>query len=195
MKTLKYFSSFTSVIKKSRFIGFAYPIIDELDAKQKIKDIQNKYSDARHVVYAYKIGNDIVRKENSSEPAGTAGLPILSVIENNELTNTLIIVVRYFGGVLLGASNLYRAYSDTAQGTIIKNEIIDIQNYAKYKVKISYIDYATLNSLASKDGEVKIFDCDFGVSIVVNLAILKTTKNSFLIGLMQNNISIGDVWL
>lgn len=195
MKTLKFISTYKLVVKKSRFIGFAYPINNEEDAKNRIKELQSKYFDARHIVYAYKIGDSIIKKENSSEPAETAGTPILCAIENCELTNVLVVVVRYFGGVLLGASNLYKAYMDTAVNTINQNEIITLSKYIIYKVKLSYVDYAVVNSLANKLDDVKVLDGDFGVEIIINIGIKEKTNNQFLLDLIKGKDSIGELWL
>ena len=121
MKIISREGKFEQNINKSRFLGFSYFVENEQKAQQIIKKIENKYCDCRHVTYAYKIHPNIEKKGNSSEPAGTAGAPIFAVIEKNELTNVLIVVVRYFGGVLLGAQNLYRAYFSTALNAIENN--------------------------------------------------------------------------
>jgi len=101
-------------INRSTFYGFCHPINSEEDALKIINNYRNKYHDARHVVFAYVLHPNIMKIENDSEPAGTAGPPIYNAITKVGLTNTLVVVVRYFGGILLGAGPLLRAYSQTA---------------------------------------------------------------------------------
>ena len=106
-------------IKKSRFITYLYNLdnIDEVD--DIIKKIKDEHKKARHVVYVYKIGSN-GKINDDGEPKGTAGMPIFNVIEKNNLNNILIVVVRYFGGIKLGAGGLFRAYSKSASEIIKK---------------------------------------------------------------------------
>ena len=98
------------IVKKSKFIGYYYKI-DNIDEINKIIDnLKKEHKKARHIPYAYKIGN-IVKKSDDKEPNGTAGLPILNIIEIKNLDNVIILVVRYFGGIKLGAGPLTRAYA------------------------------------------------------------------------------------
>ncbi len=101
--------------KKSRFIGYAEPVATEADALSFISRIKAKHWDARHNVFAYFIReNSVCRYSDDGEPHGTAGVPILDVIKKNELKNVVIVVTRYFGGVLLGTGGLVRAYTQAA---------------------------------------------------------------------------------
>ncbi len=113
--------------KRSKFLAFAFPVRSVEDVKQIVAEYQKKYYDARHVCYAYMLGAE--RKEfranDNGEPSGTAGKPILGQINSNELTNILIIVVRYFGGVKLGTSGLIVAYRLAAAEAIAAAEIIE----------------------------------------------------------------------
>lgn len=106
-------------VKKSKFITFLYNIDDENDVSNIIKSIKNNHKKARHVVYVYKIDNT-AKINDDGEPKGTAGMPIFNVIEKNNLNNVLIVVVRYFGGIKLGASGLFRAYSKSASEIVKK---------------------------------------------------------------------------
>lgn len=101
--------------KKSVFIGHSFFVTSEEESMEKINNIKNKYSDATHNVWAYSLRKYSAQKcSDDGEPQGTAGLPILSVIKNNEIVDTAIVVTRYFGGILLGAGGLIRAYSKAA---------------------------------------------------------------------------------
>ena len=106
-------------IKKSRFITYLYNIDDENKVKEIVTNIRNEHKKARHVVYVYKI-NNTAKINDDGEPKGTAGMPIFNVIEKNNLNNVLIVVVRYFGGIKLGAGGLFRAYSKSASEIIKK---------------------------------------------------------------------------
>ena len=107
----------------SKFLAFAEPIADEEQAKTRIAWYKKKYHDARHVCYAYRIGPDLWRTKDDGEPHGTAGLPILRSIDAQGLDNILVVVVRYFGGTLLGTGGLmvaYRAATNDALGNAEK---------------------------------------------------------------------------
>ena len=113
------------VEKKSRFIANVFYVEDQKQAEEKIAEISKKYWDARHNCYAYVIGvnSENTKCSDNGEPSGTAGKPILEVITGAGLTNVLIIVTRYFGGVLLGTGGLVRAYTAAAQAGIAASEI------------------------------------------------------------------------
>ena len=113
--------------KRSKFLAFAIPVTNVDEVKQHVAEYQKKYYDARHVCYAYMLGAERLdfRANDNGEPSGTAGKPILGQINSNELTNILIIVVRYFGGVKLGTSGLIVAYRLAAAEAIANAEIIE----------------------------------------------------------------------
>jgi len=108
------------VERKSRFIGYAMPIADEAAALDFLNEVKAKHRDATHHVYAFQAGeqNEIMRSSDDGEPAGTAGRPVLEVIKKESLSDTAVVVVRYFGGVLLGAGGLVRAYGKSAAQAI-----------------------------------------------------------------------------
>lgn len=113
--------------KRSKFLAFAIPVTTVEEVKEYVAQYQKKYYDARHVCYAYMLGHERLdfRANDNGEPSGTAGKPILGQINSNELTNILIIVVRYFGGVKLGTSGLIVAYRLAAAEAIAAAEIIE----------------------------------------------------------------------
>lgn len=104
------------VIKKSRFIAVGFPVESEADARDKIAALKKEFYDARHIAYAYRIDDGQVFQKSSDdgEPSGTAGKPILNFMIKENIINAIILVVRYFGGIKLGAGGLTRAYSGTA---------------------------------------------------------------------------------
>lgn len=138
--------------KKSNFLSFVYPINNEEMALEYINNAKKKYYDARHVVFAYKLKEqNISRFSDDGEPQGTAGVPILDVIIKNQLENVLIIIVRYFGGVLLGAGGLIRAYSKAAATGII--DIVTMSECIEFELICPYNLLKTIEYLLKK------FDC------------------------------------
>ena len=100
-------------IKKSKFYGYYYEVDTTEEVDNILKEIKKEHKKARHVCYGYKIDN-LVKRTDDGEPSGTAGIPIFTIIEKKELNHILIIVVRYFGGIKLGAGGLFRAYMQTS---------------------------------------------------------------------------------
>ncbi len=117
---MKLINSSEITIKKSKFIGLYYEVTDIQEVTNILADLKKEHKKSRHMPYAYKIGSN-VKKSDDKEPSGTAGLPILNIIDKNNLNNCLIIVIRYFGGIKLGAGGLLRAYSNAAKEAI-KND-------------------------------------------------------------------------
>lgn len=127
----------TLTIEKSRFIAYLKPIFNEEEYKEYLKQIKKKHYDSTHVCSALICGN-IKRSNDDGEPSGTAGAPILNVLEKNNLNNTCALVVRYFGGIKLGAGGLIRAYSNAVVETLKKAIIVEDIKYPKYQIKLSY---------------------------------------------------------
>ncbi len=182
-------------ISKSKFIGFTFYVENEIQANEIIKKLKNKFCDCRHLVYAYKIYPDIEKKENSSEPAGTAGAPILSAIIKNDLTNILIVVVRYFGGVLLGASNLYRAYSSTALETIALSNMISIEKYKVFAFNCDYTTYSRIVDISQKDVSLKVLAANFENSVDVRLAVKEDNLSILKTFNIAQSSFVEEIWL
>lgn len=113
--------------KNSKFIGYAYPITSENEVKNHIENLKKEHFSARHWCYAYQIGTENIkfRANDDGEPSNSAGMPIYGQIQSFEITNVLIVVVRYFGGVKLGVGGLISAYKTTAQLTLEEANIIE----------------------------------------------------------------------
>jgi uncharacterized YigZ family protein len=114
---MKLLSTYTYEIKKSKFIGYYYEVNSIEEINIILETLKKENKKARHIPYAYKIDN-IIKKSDDKEPSNTAGTPIYNIIEKNNLNNCFIAVVRYFGGIKLGAGGLLRAYSNTAKNLI-----------------------------------------------------------------------------
>lgn len=117
---MKLLNEFTLEVKKSKFIGYYYEVFNVEEIESILESLKKEHKKARHVPYAYKI-NGQIKKSDDKEPSGTAGMPILNIIDKNNLNYVLIVVVRYFGGTKLGAGGLVRAYSNTAKECIKTN--------------------------------------------------------------------------
>lgn len=161
------------VIKKSKFIASVFYIENEEDACQKIKKIKKKYFDARHNCYAYRIKdkNSIIEKYNDDgEPSGTAGQPILNVLRGKGLENVLIVVTRYFGGILLGTGGLVKAYTQSTKFVLDTTNIIKKEIGMKVKINIQYSELEKMNYYMRQNG-IKIYKMDFLQDIEVYLEI------------------------
>lgn len=143
--------------KGSKFIALAFPVESEAQIKEKLAEIQKQYFDARHHCYSYILGpnKDAYRLNDNGEPSGTAGRPIHGQLLSKDLTNTLVIVVRYFGGIKLGVSGLINAYKTAAKDALDHATIIEKTVDVTYKVSF---DYSVMNSVMQllKDPYVSI---------------------------------------
>ena len=126
--------------KKSRFIATVCPVKTEEEAKIFIDEIKKKYWNATHNVFAYQIGehNEIQRFSDDGEPQGTAGMPVLDVLQREEIKNAVVVVTRYFGGTLLGTGGLVRAYGKAAKEGLIASGICEVILYKKFYITVSY---------------------------------------------------------
>ena len=127
----------TIIIEKSRFICYMKHIDNELDFKEYLNTIKKKHYGADHVCSGF-ISNNIKRSNDDGEPSGTAGAPILSVLEKNNLNEMCAIVVRYFGGIKLGAGGLIRAYSNAVSQCLNKGILVENVEYPKYSLALTY---------------------------------------------------------
>ena len=128
-------------IKKSRFIGLIYPCTSEAEAATHLKTLHTEHSSANHIAFAYRIKTEkgtICRFHDAGEPSGTAGKPIFKYIEGHDLINVLCVVVRYFGGIKLGAGGLTRAYGNTAKQAIEAADIDEFIELARLSVVLDY---------------------------------------------------------
>lgn len=148
--------------KGSKFLSFAYPVNNELEIKEILESLKKQYHDARHHCYAYILGKDgqDFRANDDGEPGHSAGDPILGQIRSNNLTNTLIVVVRYFGGTKLGVGGLITAYKTAAAEAISANEIVTAIVTEKISFDFDYLDMNEVMRL-TKTHDLKILDQHF----------------------------------
>ena len=158
--------------KRSKFLAFAIPVQTLDDVKREVEAYQKKYYDARHVCYAYRLGErrELFRANDNGEPSGTAGKPILGQIDSRELTNVLVIVVRYFGGIKLGTSGLIVAYKAAAAEALDATEHIEKTINDEILLKFSY---PLLNDVLRivKEENPRIVEQIFDKECIVRLSI------------------------
>lgn len=161
--------------KGSKFIALAYPVLLEEDVKDILFDLRKQYHDARHHCYAYVIGynGENWRANDDGEPSSTAGKPIHGQILSRELTNTLVVVIRYFGGTKLGVSGLINAYKTAASEALDANEIVERTVNDIYKVTFAYPATNEVMRLI-KEEDLPVIDQQFDSSCAVTLGIRQT---------------------
>lgn len=176
-KMIKGCSEATLIERKSEFISHAAPVYSEEEAVQFINSLRKKYYNATHNCYAYIIGESsgIQRSSDDGEPSGTAGIPILEVIRKEAITNTIIVVTRYFGGTLLGAGGLIRAYTESAAKAVRAAGLIKVQPFAALRV---HIDYSYLGKLQYEIPRKDYILADVVYSDLVDIQVLAGTDQS-----------------
>lgn len=161
------------VEKKSRFIANIYNVESKEEAEEKIKQIKKKYYDAKHHCFAFSIieENEIAQKSSDDgEPSGTAGAPILNIIKSNNLQNVLIIVTRYFGGILLGTGGLTRAYSESAGKVVEQSELIQKEPGMEVNLSIDYNDNEKFKYYCQKNN-VNIIKTEYAENILYKIEL------------------------
>ena len=146
MKSIMNKEIFETTIKNSKFISIAIPIESKEEIKENINKLKEEYKNATHYCYAFKLINNKGFGDDG-EPNKTAGIPILNVIEGNDLVNVLVVVIRYFGGIKLGPGGLIRAYSSTTKEVINKSKKIDLINGLEASITFSYSNEKEINYL------------------------------------------------
>lgn len=154
-KTVRSEADAEYIVKKSRFIGHIRPVTTQSEALDFIAAVSKKYWDATHNVYAYILReNGVKRFSDDGEPQGTAGIPVLDVLEKSGVTDCAVVVTRYFGGIMLGAGGLVRAYSHSASIALEAGGIVTRALCNSYTVNCDYGFYGKLNSLIPENGGI-----------------------------------------
>lgn len=158
--------------KGSRFIAFIYPVMTEEEIKEILAEVKTKYYDARHHCYAYCLGanRERFRANDDGEPSSTAGKPILGQIISNDLSNVLVVVVRYFGGIKLGVSGLIQAYRDAAADAILHAEIVERTVDEVIRIRFTYV---VMNDVMKvlKEEEPEVLSRNFEMECEMTLSI------------------------
>jgi len=176
--------------KGSKFIAYMYLIYSEEEVKDIVQRIKKEHFSARHHCYAYRLGNygEKYRSNDDGEPSGTAGKPILGQLLSNELTNVLIVVVRYFGGTLLGVSGLIQAYKSAAADAIQNASIIT--KIIEDKIQLRF-DYPIQNTVMKviKDEQLTIENSEFGMECTMQISV-RISKKELIISKFKKIIGL-----
>ena len=177
IRTVKREASDELTEKKSVFIGYCAPVKTESEARDFIAKIKKKHSDARHTVSAYVLRGGIMHSSDDGEPSGTAGVPVLEVIRKNKVEDTVVVVTRYFGGILLGAGGLVRAYSAAAKLAIDAAEIVTYVEFCDCEMVCSYGDY---NDVLYRLGQftVNMGESEFAENVRLRFSVLAEEKDA-----------------
>lgn len=177
-KTIKTLSEGTFRDKGSKFIAYAFPFNDEESLKEILASVKSEHPKARHWCYAYRLSPDrtIFRVNDDGEPSGSAGRPILNTLLSNELTNILVIVVRYFGGTLLGIPGLINAYKNATQEAIDTAEVIEKTQEDVYKIDFDYLQMNEVMRIIKED-DLEIHKQDFDNRCSITLSIRQLQVN------------------
>lgn len=192
MITVKEYVQSEIVEKKSKFIANIYYVETVEEAENKIKETKKKYHDARHNCSCYRVlkeGKIVEKQSDDGEPSGTAGGPMLNILQKRDVVNVVVIVTRYFGGILLGTGGLVRAYSDATQKAIDSAEKCEIILGVEYEVKVDYSNLEKLKYYA-RTNNINIINTEFQNEIVCTLQISNENESIFLEDVNKQNLTI-----
>ena len=188
MKTILENFFFQIEIEKSKFLGYAIAINNEEDAKNEINRIKKEHPKATHHCYAYVL-KDKQKSNDDGEPAGTAGIPILEIIKQFDLENVLIVVVRYFGGIKLGAGGLVRAYARSAKEVLLVSKIHEIKTLPTYNLIFDYNYISSMENFIAKN-QLKILDKEYELKVSYKLLLESPGILEKITDFMQGKIEI-----
>jgi uncharacterized YigZ family protein len=161
--------------KGSKFLSFCYPVKSESEVKEILANLRKEYFDARHHCYAYRLGWDksAFRFNDDGEPSGTAGRPIYGQLLSNDLTNVLIVVIRYFGGTKLGVSGLINAYKIAAIEGIHANKISEVAIKDLYQIEFQYDKMSDIMKVLKQPG-IELLETDYNTICNITFSVTKT---------------------
>lgn len=184
--------------KGSKFFGYAFPVTSEEEIKTHIEDLKKQHHSARHWCYAWQLGKnyDHYRANDDGEPSNSAGMPIYGQLQSFELTNVLIVVVRYFGGTKLGVGGLVQAYKTTAQMALEASRIVEKTIDETFLLKFEYPEMNTVMRIL-KDEDISIInqkmemDCELKIAVRKKDAkrIYELFKNTFKVAIKKRTVA------
>lgn len=186
MNTISYNSKLEKEVKKSKFISFLYKVESIDEVNDYLNQLKKTYNDATHICYAYII-NSNMKYNDDNEPSGTAGVPILNVLKKHDLNYVLAVVVRYFGGIKLGSSNLLRTYLNITNENIKQNNIKKYIEEERLVISCPYDNLKLLNNLVK---DYLIVSKNFDELVTYEIIIDKIKINEFKKSLLNTNIII-----
>ena len=185
-RTLRRASSDEFIINKSRFIGYAAPCPTEEEAQAFLQSIRTRHKDATHNCYAYAIGRNmgVMRYSDDGEPGGTAGLPMMEVIKNQGVTDCCVVVTRYFGGVLLGAGGLVRAYTQGCVVALKAAQVVVMEPSRQYLCEVAYPLWDRVQH-ALRSLPVQLLGSEFTTAVAFTLLVREKDAENVLQTLTQ----------
>lgn len=165
----------------SRFLAFAYPVETEAQVKEIVASLKKEYHDARHHCYAYRLGYkaDVFRANDDGEPSGSAGRPILGQIDSRGLSDVLVVVVRYFGGIKLGIPGLIRAYRASTDDALSQAVVVEKTATVKYAMEFGYMSMNAVMKVL-KDMKMDALDQQFDIRCSLTVAVPLSAEKDFL---------------
>ena len=192
LKTIKENVEAEIVEKKSKFIANLIYVKSQEEAEEYLKNIRKKYYDAKHHCYAYSIMTKdgiINRSSDDGEPSGTAGAPMLNIINKNEIINVLVVVTRYFGGILLGTGGLVKAYSDSTLKAIENADFVIEERGYEVRLEINYNDFDKL-SYYCKMNNINVINSEYSEKVICNIELNNEEKDKLLNNLNELSFKI-----
>ena len=181
--------------KKSKFIANLFYVENSEEAEKIIKEIKRKYFDARHNCIAYRViedGKIIEKSSDDGEPSGTAGAPMLNILQKNNLANVLIIVTRYFGGILLGTGGLVRAYSASLLQAIDKCSIIKKCFGEELEIELEYSELENFKYYCRKN-KISIVDFQYKESIICKIELEEEVKQKLIEDFKSKKVNLKNI--
>ena len=167
-------------VKGSKFIAAVIPVSDEEEAKAHLTAIRKKYHDATHNCYAWRIHSVSEKASDDGEPSGSAGKPILQVLKGSRLTNTLVVVTRYFGGTKLGIGGLARAYSEAVSMALEKTKTVTLYPLIVLSCAVSFQESQSVYQTVNRFPDVKISGEEYdGTGVIFSLRMKKVSLEPF----------------
>lgn len=185
-KTIRENTKQELIEKKSKFIADVFYLENKEEAQKYIQEIKKKYYDARHHCYAYRFledGNILEKSSDDGEPSGTAGAPILSLLKGEDLINVLVVVTRYFGGILLGTGGLVRAYSEATSNAIKEANVVYLLEGWEEEITLDYKDLDSFEYYCKKH-DISILNTEYLQTIKLRIEVSESEKNE-----LENNLS------
>lgn len=184
-------------VKKSRFYGFTFPVETAEEAEMHVEELRKKHFKARHHCYAYRL-EGAEKFSDDGEPSQTAGKPMMDILTGENLVGALVVVVRYFGGTLLGTGGLVRAYSDAAKEAVRASRIMEICPRRHVECRISYTDLGKIQYIFQETGLT--FSAEYGEDILLSAEVpdeqvIMITAKVVETTAGKGQISVGDLYL
>lgn len=188
MVTIKSSSDTSLIIKKSKFLGFACRIDSAEEAKDIVERRKKQHYSASHNCFAYILENGVMRYSDDGEPQATAGLPMLEVIKKSGLVNVIVVCTRYFGGTLLGAGGLVRAYIKSAADSLDAAKKVELIESSIFSCTFSYNTWSKAQKLIEASGFI-LDNIDYSSEIHVNISVIDDNEDAFI--KLVSNVSLG----